>query len=205
MGIKMIVTKSWAMPNKNTFTIKPIKELILRLISDYCKENASQDKIVILDPFSNVCPLEDLIKNIDERIIYITNDLDETMPSKHHLEAVDFLQKFDDERVDIILFDPPFSPRQVSECYKKLGKTVNMETTQASFWSKIKTEIGRVVKLNGITMSFGWNSNGIGKNNGFEQFEILMVAHGGNHQDTITTCEKKTHKPIIKKNQTEVL
>ena len=80
-----------------------------------------------------------------------------------------------------------------------------METTQASFWSKIKTEIGRVVKLNGITMSFGWNSNGIGKNNGFEQFEILLVAHGGNHQDTITTCEKKIHKPIIKKKQTEVL
>lgn len=53
---------------------------------------------------------------------------------------------FNDNSVDMVLYDPPYSPRQVSECYRKLGKTVNMQTTQASYWSKQKKEIARIVK-----------------------------------------------------------
>ena len=37
----------------------------------------------------------------------------------------------------------------------------------------------------------GWYSGGIGKSNGFEQVKILLVAHGGNHNDTICTVEIK--------------
>lgn len=33
--------------------------------------------------------------------------------------------------------------------------------------------------------------NGIGKTRGFEIVEILLVAHGGNHNDTIVTVERK--------------
>lgn len=83
------------------------------------------------------------------------------------------------------------SPRQVSECYKKLGKTVNFETTQSSFWGNLKKEVARVIKPNGIVITFGWNSNGIGKTKGFEIVEILLVAHGGNHNDTICVVERK--------------
>lgn len=83
------------------------------------------------------------------------------------------------------------SPRQVSECYKKLGKTVNMQTTQASFWGDLKKEIARVVKPGGLVITFGWNTNGIGKTKNFEIIEILLVAHGGNHNDTICVVEKK--------------
>jgi hypothetical protein len=93
--------------------------------------------------------------------------------------------------VDFVLYDPPYSPRQVSECYKKFGKTVNMQTTQASFWSNLKKEIERITKSNGIVISFGWNTNGIGKTKGFEIIEILLVAHGGAHNDTICTVERK--------------
>ena len=35
------------------------------------------------------------------------------------------------------------------------------------------------------------NSNGIGKKYGFEQIELLMIAHGGQHNDTICTVEIK--------------
>ena len=34
--------------------------------------------------------------------------------------ALEFLKKFEDKSVDIVLYDPPYSARQVSECYKKL-------------------------------------------------------------------------------------
>ena len=66
-----------------------------------------------------------------------------------------------------------------------------METTQASYWSKQKDEIARILKPNGICISCGWNTNGVGKTRGFEQIEILLVAHGGNHNDTIITVERK--------------
>jgi hypothetical protein len=66
-----------------------------------------------------------------------------------------------------------------------------METTQASFWSKLKDEIYRVIKPTGKVLSFSWNSNGMGKKRGFIIDEILIVAHGGQHNDTICMCESK--------------
>ena len=107
------------------------------------------------------------------------------------MDALDFLKQFEPNSIDIIYFDPPFSVRQVAECYKRMNLTVNMETTQASFWTNLKREIARVTKPDGLVMSFGWNSNGIGKTLGFEMAEILMVAHGGAHNDTICTVEIK--------------
>ena len=92
---------------------------------------------------------------------------------------------------DVVLYDPPFSPRQISECYTKLGMSVDMETTQASYWSKQKEQIARIIKPNGIVITCSWNSGGIGKKHGFEIEEILMVAHGGWHNDTIVTVERK--------------
>lgn len=70
--------------------------------------------------------------------------------------------------------------------------TVNWETTQNSYWRKQKQEISRIVKNGGIVISCGWNSMGIGKKYGFEIIEILMVAHGGQHNDTIVTVDRKT-------------
>lgn len=166
----MKINRVWAMPNKNTFDIKPINDLINKYAFG-----------TIIDPFAN--------KN---KIGTITNDLDEQYDTNYHMDALDFLKMFKDETIDTVLYDPPFSPRQVSECYKKLGKSVNMETTQASYWSKQKEQIGRIVKSNGIVITCGWNSGGIGKKYGFEIIEILLVAHGGWHNDTIITVERKT-------------
>jgi len=96
----------------------------------------------------------------------------------------------------MLLFDPPYSGRQVSECYKKLEKTITMHDTNSGFLTKFKKEISRVVKEDGIVVTCGWNSNGIGKKYGFEIIEILMVAHGSSHNDTIVTIEKKSKKLI---------
>ena len=166
----MIIDRFWAMPNKNTFDIPPIKEFI-----DKHKTNG-----IIIDPFAN--------KN---KIATITNDLDEQYQTDYHMDALDFLKMFDDNSVDMVLYDPPYSPRQVSECYKKLNKTVNMKTTQASYWSNQKKEIARIVKHGGKVITFGWNSGGIGKKYGFEIKEIRLVAHGGWHNDTICVLEVK--------------
>lgn len=166
--IPMQITRTWAMPSKNTFEIQPIKKLIQR----HMKSG------VTIDPFAN--------KN---RIAKICNDLDPQYKCEYNLDAIDFLKSFDDNSVDMVLFDPPYSPRQVSECYKTLGQSVNMETTQSVYWTNLKTEIARILKTGGKVITFGWNSGGIGKTCGFEIEEILLVAHGGWHNDTICTVE----------------
>jgi len=66
-----------------------------------------------------------------------------------------------------------------------------MQTTQASFWGNLKKEIGRITKNAGIVITCGWNSGGVGKKYGFELDEILLVLHGGWHNDTIVTVERK--------------
>lgn len=167
----MIINRTWAMPNNKTFSIKPISELIERYITPY-------DEIV--DPFAN-----------DNTYGSITNDLNPEYNTDYHMDALDFLKILKDNSADVVLYDPPFSPRQVSECYKKFNMTVNMETTSASYWAKQKEQVARIVKPNGIVITCGWNSGGIGKKYGFEIIEILLVAHGGWHNDTIVTVEKK--------------
>ena len=54
-----------------------------------------------------------------------------------------------------------------------------------------KAEIGRIVKPGGVVITCGWNSGGIGAEFGFAIQEILLVPHGGWHNDTIVTVDKK--------------
>lgn len=168
----MLIHRGWAMPNHNTFSIKPIFNLIDKYI-----EGGTW-----LDPFSRNSPFKDKT---------ITNDLDASFKADYHLEALDFLSLFDTSSVDGVLFDPPYSPRQISECYKGVGRAVHMEDTQSSFYGDRKKIVSNIVKVGGIVISFGWNSGGIGKTLGFDIIEILLVAHGGSHNDTICTVERK--------------
>lgn len=169
--ISPIIERKWAMPNKNTFSIKPIKELILDELTEG----------IWIDPFAN-----------SNKLATITNDLNVEYDTDYHMDALDFLKLFPDNSIDGILYDPPYSPRQVSECYNNVGLSVTWDTTKSSFWSNHKREISRILKLNGKVITFGWNSGGIGASNGFSIKRILLVPHGGWHNDTICTVEVKT-------------
>lgn len=167
----MIINKKWAMPNKDTFSIKPINELLHKTI------NGGQS---VLDPFSNG----------EREFGTLTNDLNPDVDSDYHLDALQFLKQVDDSSQDVVLYDPPYSPRQVSESYKGFGKQVTALDTSAHWRRQHLDEIKRVLKNNGILVSFGWNTNGGGAKRGFLQEEILIVAHGGSHNDTLVTVEK---------------
>lgn len=175
----MIIERVWAMPNKNTFSIKPVKALL--------QQEINPDSLWI-DAFAN-----------QNKFATLTNDLNPEYDTDYHLDALDFLKLFGDSSVDGVLYDPPFSPRQVSECYKNFGITVTDKTTRASFWGNHKKEISRILKIGGKCITFGWNSGGIGLKYGFEIKRILLVPHGGWHNDTICTVEIKKYMPEIKK------
>ena len=168
-----MMERVWCMPNKETFTIKPIKKFIKETLTDG----------VWIDPFVRNSVFKNKMK--------YTNDLNTLFSATHHLDALVFLKEFDDASIDGVLYDPPYSPRQIKECYDGIGIKVTQKDTQSSFWGNLKKEIGRIVKPNGLVVCCGWNSGGIGKKNGFELKKVLLVAHGGSHNDTIVTLEKK--------------
>ena len=165
----MRIERIWAMPNKWTFRIKPIAQLLKEEISDG----------LWIDPFAGeMSPAQ------------ITNDLNPERPTTYHMDALDFLKMFDDGSIDGILYDPPYSPRQVRECYDGIGGNLKWDG-RTNFWSDTKNECGRILKPNGKIICFGWNSMGLGKNRGFEMTRILLVPHGGSRNDTICTVEVK--------------
>lgn len=170
------IERVWAMPNKNTFDIKPINALI--------EEELTEG--LWIDPFAN-----------RNKLATVTNDLSTEYDTDYHLDALDFMKMFGSSSVDGVLYDPPYSPRQVSECYNNVGLNVTWDTTKASFWGNHKREISRITKIGGKVITFGWNSGGIGYKYGFEISRILLVPHGGWHNDTICTVEIKTHEGVI--------
>lgn len=164
------------MPSHWTFTIKPIASLL--------QEEMGEG--VWVDPFAG--------KNSPATI---RNDINPDMPTDTHMDALEFLKEFENESVAGVLYDPPYSVRQLAECYKGLGISVTQETTRPNFWTNIKAEIARIVKVTGKVISFGWQSGGIGKTHGFELQRILLVPHGGIHNDTICTVETKVQSKLL--------
>lgn len=167
----MDFNRVWCMPNSSTFKIKPIKEFVEKYI---------KDATVVVDPFAGNC-----------KYGTITNDLNPECDTDYHMDALDFLKEIESESVDVVLYDPPHSLRQMVKYYKRFGKTVTTQTTQDSWRAKQLDEIKRILKPNGIALCFGWNSSGIGKTRGFEMMDILLVPHGGSRNDTICTAERK--------------
>jgi len=182
----MEITRQWEMPNSNTFEIPAIKNLVSRY---------SKSGFVIVDPFAGKCS----IKNIFRNVTYISNDLNREMPTDFHTDAATFLKTIGDNSIDLVLFDPPYSPRQIKECYDGIGEKVFQETTQNTFWSTAKDEVSRVLKIGGVALCFGWNTNGMGISRGFNLVEILIVSHGGNHNDTLCTAEIKQYQQCYMK------
>ena len=143
------IERVWAMPSRRTFTIAPIKKLILdELGTDF------------VDPF----------------------------PYPYRGDALSSLMHTPDESVNALAFDPPYSTHQLKVTYGNLGLAYD---ASPAYWTRLKQQISRVMVPGGKTISFGWDSNGIGKQHGFKITRILLVAHGSMHHDTICTVEKK--------------
>lgn len=161
----------WAMPNRWTFKIKPIKELLE-------KYHVAEDWWV--DPFAGF--------NSPAKV---TNDLNPESPATFHLPAHEFLQKMRDDikEFDGCLFDPPYSIHQVKVAYDSFGLSLKDNITGG--FPKEKDLISQLVRPGGIVISFGWNTVGMGKKRGFEAVEYLAISHGGNRNDTLVTVERR--------------
>lgn len=164
------------MPNSETFSIAPIADLV---------QNCLKASRISVDPFARNCSW-----------CTYTNDLDPATSAQYHLDAEEFLCVLQQQNVhaDLGLFDPPYSPRQIAECYKSIGlKVGNKDTQNARLYKRVRDALDALILPGGYVLSFGWNSNGMGLARNYELLALLLVAHGGAHNDTICLVERKVH------------
>lgn len=171
----MKFTRTFAMPSADTFTIKPICAFVKSYLA-----SAS----VSIDPFAR-----------NSMLCTHRNDLNPNTNAEHHMDAEKFLLHMaaTGVKADLVIFDPPYSPRQISECYQSIGeKATDKDTQNAALYRRVRDAIVPCLTDNGIVLSFGWNSTGMGSKHGFDIIEILMVCHGGGHNDTICIAERRS-------------
>lgn len=162
-------SRAWAMPTAETFSCPPIGEFVLRYRHG-----------VSVDPFAR-----------NSVGATHTNDIDLATDAQHHMDAEAFMEMLAVSGVvaDTIIIDPPYSPRQIAECYSGMGRQASKQDTQsAALYARVRRAARKLCKPGTVVLSFGWNSAGMGKDFG-EIMEILLVAHGGAHNDTICMAE----------------
>ncbi len=176
----MKITRVYSNPTRWTFTKKPIRELL--------KKYVGNGKGWI-DPFAGMnSPAE------------FTNDLNPNMKAKENMWAVEWCEKLKG-KFNGILLDPPYSPRQMKECYNAIGfKPTTKDTQNVVLYMGVKKAIASKIKVGGYAITFGWNSYGWGKRFGFEVVEILLVCHSQAHNDTIVVVEKKVQEELTEEN-----
>lgn len=164
----------WDMPNSNTFDVKSIGDWVDKWMD-------KNDDGLWVDPFDGKYRGAD-----------ITNDVNEDFDTDFNMRALKFLKKFDENEINGgVIFDPPYSQRQIKEQYERAGLEVTQEDTKSNTWSDWRDEVERICDEGAIVLYFGWDSNGIGITRGFDKKELLVVAHGGSHNDTKCLAEKK--------------
>ena len=172
----MIFNRVWEMPNSETFSVKAIGGFVQKYLHG-----------ISIDPFSR-----------NKKIATYTNDLNPNTEAEYHMDAEDFLLMLEKRGViaNCILLDPPYSPRQISECYAAAGLKAGMKDTQnARLYSRVRNAARRLCAPGTFVLSFGWNSCGMGLS--FHTEEILLVAHGGAHNDTICLAQRYMPDPRL--------
>ncbi len=141
---------------------------------------------VVVDPFARNCKLGTL-----------TNDLNPDTNADSHLDAVSFLENLESDIADLVLIDPPFSPRQIADCYQGIGKRCQQKDTQNSrLYRNVRHQVDRIVKHEGTVLWLGWSTVGMTKSLGWALHQILLIGHGAAHNDTIATVWRRA--PLIR-------
>jgi len=142
----MILTYLKTPLNKYTFSIKPIRNWV---------EINSKGKVLNL--FAGKTKL-----NLNEYRV----DADKTMVADWYGDAYDFVKQCK-MKFDTIILDPPYAYRKSMEMYNG---------HKASKFNQVKDNLKNVLNKNGRVITFGYHSVSMGKNRGFEQERILLIA-----------------------------
>lgn len=175
-GSAVLWRREWAMANGDTFSVPVIGDMVKRYLK------ASK---VSVDPFAR-----------NKRWATHTNDLNTATEAEHHMDSIAFLEMLvaKGTMADLVIFDPPYSPRQIKECYDSIGLKMGALDAMRTNWMRERDLIVQMQNPGDVVLSFGWNSMGMGKKRGYEIIEGLMVCHGVGHYDTLCMAERMTWK-----------
>lgn len=164
-----IVSNITAHPFEN----KHIKQIIDMVIRDLNNEK-QYAKLWICDPFAN---------NKTTRLQgtqLVTNDLNPKFDTTYTMEANDFgeLMLKQKRKFDLILFDPPYSLRQLKDCYENIGGELPHWQSQ-NMWGRAKDALSKCVNHGGYVITLGWSSHGFGMRRGFEKIAVYNFEQAG--------------------------
>jgi hypothetical protein len=170
-----VITRVFSMPSSATFSIKPIAALLDRWLVGCA---------VVVDPFAG-----------DSMRGTLRNDI-----RNGGVDALVYLNKLSDDGIvaDAVLLDPPYSPRQMKEMYESAGiANSGIESTQnGRLYRECIELLDRLLKPGGIAVRCGWNSMGFPPST-YTRLETLLVNHGGAHNDTIVTVDRKCAQQLL--------
>jgi hypothetical protein len=139
------------MPSADTFDVQPIGDFVRK----YLRESK-----VSVDPFAR-----------NKRWATYTNDLNPDTAAEYHLSAELFLKMLKDKgvKVDLIIFDPPYTINQVKQVYESIGLPFLLDDAQqAGVWSREKELCYDLLPVGGVFLHFGYHSNGMGRGRDME-------------------------------------
>lgn len=168
LSVTTVIERRFGQPNKHTFLIFPIKQLLSEELDDG----------VWFDPFAGWnSPAQ------------FTNDGNRETLARDHEDGLSWLSRQETGSADGVLYDPPYSLYQAKTVYESHG--CSSFATNMAYWSQCRDEVARIVKPGGKVISCGWTSMGMSQSRGFFVTRVLLVPHGGARNDTIVTVELK--------------
>lgn len=135
-----ILSREFSMPNSETFALPPVARLLDKWLSG-CT--------CVVDPFAR-----------NSQRGTITNDLNPDTSAQYHMLAEDFVKTVN-VQADVVLFDPPYSPRQISEVYQQVGlKCGTKETQNARLYCCVKDGLDSLLNhMSEKTHPKGWDES----------------------------------------------
>ena len=177
---RMAMSRVWAMPAADTFDVEPIHNFVWKYL---------HESKVSIDPFAR-----------NKRWATYTNDLSPETEAEFHIEALEFIETLAARGVkaDLAIWDPPYSLEQCSRSYQSVGRKVTERDTQIfGRWTEHRHALNSVLSDDAVVLTFGWNSQGMGKKHGFILEEVLLVCHGAAHNDTICIAERRLQRELF--------
>lgn len=180
MNIKRIKEASSA--GKDTHEHKSLKQAFR-----YAREIFQNDpQHVVLDLFARTCPWGDFRNdlNIDFKKQGYTN---------MSMDALEAARTFENNSIDIIIFDPPFSSRMDADKYNEVGAASLW--TNPKYISDLGKEMNRILTTNGLIIKCGFNSN---KPYPELNLEKLYISHyGACRNDMLVSVWRKVETSLF--------
>ena len=96
------------------------------------------------------------------------------------------LKNIPDASVNVVITSPPYN---IGKPYGKYKDKITLDLW-TDLIKEVTKEVFRILKPNGLVITFGYHSNTMGKNRGFEVERIALFSHGGAIHDTIASVER---------------